>query len=78
MKSSLQRLLLVLAEISEVHPDWRFGQLVANLTDRAREPADPAEAAAALWDIEDEELLQTAQQFLESRRAQIQPGVSTT
>jgi hypothetical protein len=78
MKASRQQLLVTLAEISDLHPDWRFGQMVANLTDRAREPGDATQAAAALWDMEDDELLQTAQQFLASRRSELNPGPTST
>jgi hypothetical protein len=69
MNATRQKLLAALAELSDLHPDWRFGQTIANLTDRAREPADPTQAVAAVWDVEDEELLQTLQQLLESHRS---------
>lgn len=52
-------LLTVLAEISELCPEMRFGQLIANLATLAR-----GLAVEAIWDAEDEELLQAARQQL--------------
>ena len=47
-----EELLHLLEELSNRYPDWRFGQLVANVSYWAREPR-----AEAIWDVEDEELL---------------------
>jgi hypothetical protein len=48
-----------------------LGQLVANLTDRVKQPDSQARAAEAIWDIEDEELLASARDFLDRRRRQL-------
>ncbi|MFN0055260.1 MAG: hypothetical protein ACKV0T_24200 [Planctomycetales bacterium] len=44
-------LLAVVAELSTRYPNWRLGQLVANLADWADRE---------LWDVEDEQLLEAA------------------
>jgi len=58
MTSETRReLLRVLDELSTQCPDVRFSQLIANLATLAKGP--PVEA---IWDTEDEELLQAARQ----------------
>ena len=47
-----------LARLSELAPDMRFGQLVANLAFMAAGPWD-----RSLWDLEDEQLLGAIRQF---------------
>ena len=59
-----RELLRVLDELSAQCPDVRFGQLLANLATLAKGPT-----VEALWDAEDEELLQAARQQLEIFRA---------
>ena len=54
-----REVLAALQELSEVCPDYRFGQMIANLTMLARGDAD-----GALWDLEDEELLVAARKHL--------------
>ena len=49
----------MLAELSTVCPEMRFGQLVANLSTLAK-----GLSADALWDTEDEELLAAARKQL--------------
>jgi hypothetical protein len=56
--------LQVLAELSEVAPDVRLGQLVANLSYLAR-----GLSAEAVWDMEDDELLAAARKHLAVLRA---------
>lgn len=56
--------LQVLAELSEVMPEVRFGQLLVNLSYLARGPSSDA-----IWDMEDEELLKAARQCLEEWRS---------
>lgn len=59
------RLLEVLSEIGPLSSEVRFGQLIANLSTAAR-----GATAEAIWDVEDEELLEAAQsllRFLQSR-----------
>ena len=47
-----------LARLSELAPDMRFGQLVANLAFMAAGPWDQT-----LWNLEDEQLLVAIRQF---------------
>ena len=51
-------LILAVAELRALFPDWRFGQLVANL-------ALAAGRDGAVWDVEDEELLAAARRLIE-------------
>jgi hypothetical protein len=51
--------LSLLEELSKACPEYRFGQMIANLTMLAR-----GDAEGALWDIEDEELLAAARKHL--------------
>ncbi|HYH65075.1 MAG TPA: hypothetical protein VD866_10310 [Urbifossiella sp.] len=53
-----RELLARLARLSELAPDLRFGQLVANLALMAAGPWDQT-----LWDLEDEQLLAAVRQF---------------
>jgi hypothetical protein len=52
-------LLQAVVQLSALFPEWRFGQLVANLATAAgcKEPE-------AIWDIEDEQLLIAAQRLI--------------
>jgi hypothetical protein len=59
-----QEALRVLAELSEVCPEVRLGQLMANLSYLAR-----GLSSEAIWDMEDEELLEAARKHLEQWRA---------
>jgi hypothetical protein len=63
-------LLKALGEVSELFPDWRFGQLVANVamaTPRGTEPE-------ALWDCEDDEMLAAARRLAERNRERAVTG----
>jgi hypothetical protein len=55
-------LLGALAELRALFPDWRFGQLVANL-------ALAAGREGAVWEVEDVELLAAARRLIERNRA---------
>jgi hypothetical protein len=57
--------LLALKEVSEAFPEWRFGQMIANLAVVAR-----GAVPEAVWDMEDEELLKAARWQLEQRKSQ--------
>ena len=59
-----QDLLRVLAELSEVCPDVRLGQLIANLSYLARGLSNES-----IWEMEDEELLEAARKHLQEWRA---------
>lgn len=52
-----------IAELRVLFPDWRMGQLMANLVTAAG-GAD----AGAIWDIEDEQLLAAACRLIERNR----------
>lgn len=54
-----KEVLDLLAQISEVAPDVRFGQLIANLSYLALGPTNEA-----IWDMEDEQLLEVVRQHL--------------
>ena len=55
MTAVRQELIRQLTEMSELYPEWRFGQLVANVALWARQPTEPHDAG--IWDVEDDELL---------------------
>jgi len=53
-----QEILARLARLSELAPDMRFGQLIANLAFMAAGPWDQT-----LWDLEDEQLVGAIRQM---------------
>ena len=59
-----REVLQVLAELSEVVPEVRLGQLMANLSYLARGLSNQA-----IWDMEDEELLAAAREHLREWRS---------
>jgi hypothetical protein len=56
-------LIEAIAELRTLFPDWRMGQLIANLLVAAG-AAEPE----AIWDIEDEQLLAAARRLVERNR----------
>jgi hypothetical protein len=66
-----QEVLRLLAELSEVAPDVRLGQLMANLSYLACGPSN-----ASIWDMEDEQLLEAARKHLEKWRSRREASVS--
>jgi hypothetical protein len=48
--------LATIAQLCERYPNWRFGQLIANVAGWADQE---------IWDVEDEQLLEAARQHLE-------------
>jgi hypothetical protein len=64
-----QRLLQVLGELGAQAPDVRLGQMLANLSYMAR-----GYSAEAIWDVEDEELLEAARTHLEELSARQAPA----
>ncbi len=67
MTSETRRELLhVLGELSEQCPEVRLGQLISNLGTLAKGPT-----VEAIWDVEDEELLEAARRQLEVFRARL-------
>jgi len=72
MKVSVtDELLEAISELRLLFPDWRMGQLVANLTTAAG-----ATDASAIWDVEDDQLLVAARRLIERNRGRgaIVPG----
>ena len=59
-----QEVLQVIAELSDLVPEVRLGQLIANLSYLARGLANES-----IWDMEDEELLAAARKHLEELRS---------
>ena len=59
MSETRQELLRMLSELSEEYPQARLGQLVSNLATLAKGPT-----VEAIWDAEDEELLEAARRQL--------------
>jgi hypothetical protein len=57
-----EELLEALSELRALFPDWRFGQLVANLVMAAGREG-------AVWEVEDEELLAAARRLIERNHA---------
>jgi hypothetical protein len=49
-------LLAAIAQLCERYPNWRLGQLLANVSGWADQE---------IWDVEDEQLLEAARQHLE-------------
>jgi hypothetical protein len=67
-------LMGAIAELRTLFPDWRMGQLVANLATAAG-----GMDAGAIWDIEDEQLLAAARRLIERNRGRTvptEPGAS--
>jgi hypothetical protein len=62
--STAYRIAVALEELSKMYPQWRFGQLVANVATWAKGPTD-----TALWDVDDEEFLKAAEEHINSRTA---------
>lgn len=54
-----QEILRLLEQLSELTPDVRFGQLIANLSYLAIGPTNEA-----IWDMEDEQLLIAIRQHI--------------
>jgi hypothetical protein len=59
MNAPREELLRLLAELSDVDPELRLGQLIANLATLAQ-----GAKSEAIWDAEDEELLAAARRLL--------------
>jgi hypothetical protein len=57
--SQRQEILRLLVRLSELTPDVRFGQLIANLSYLAVAPT-----SEAIWDMEDEQLLAAIRQHI--------------
>ena len=60
INSQRREVLSALEELSDHCPEYRFGQMIANLAFLAR-----GDAEGAIWDLEDEELLAAARKHIE-------------
>ncbi len=60
-------LLRALGELSAAFPDWRFGQMIANLAVVAR-----GATTESIWDVEDDELIAAIHRQL-ARRQPLEP-----
>ena len=61
--SVAEELIEAIAELRKLFPDWRMGQLVANLVTAAG-----GMDASAIWDMEDDKLLAAARRLIERNR----------
>ncbi len=62
-------LLAVVGELRQRYPDWRLGQLIANVAGWADQE---------VWDVEDEQLLAAAQSHLQQLAPLEEPSVGRT
>jgi hypothetical protein len=70
MKASIaEELLEAISELRLLFPDWRMGQLVANLVTAAG-----GKDAGAIWDVEDDQLLTAARRLIERNRERASSG----
>jgi hypothetical protein len=67
MKQAREELLKALSELGELFPEWRFGQLIANVATAARGPQ-----VEGIWESEDEELLAAARRLVERNQGRMQ------
>jgi hypothetical protein len=61
MSNQRTEILRMLERLSELAPDMRFGQLIANLSYVAVGPTNEA-----IWDMEDDQLVNAIRQHIES------------
>ena len=61
-------LLRLIEEMGEGYPEFRLGQLIANLAFWARGDQD-----GAVWNVEDEELLAAAREQIRNGKQRTQP-----
>ena len=60
-------LIATLSDLRTLSPEWRLGQLVANL-------ALAAGKGGAIWDVDDDELLAAARRLIERNRGRQEPS----
>jgi hypothetical protein len=65
MTAARQEILKLLETMSDRYPEWRFGQLVANVAGWAKQPTEPGDSG--VWDVEDDEFLAAIQGHLDRR-----------
>ena len=64
-KDQQTRFANVMAGLMALYPQWRIGQLIANVAWWARGPNNEA-----IWDVEDDEFLAAAEAHLARRQAE--------
>jgi hypothetical protein len=70
--SQADELVGALSELRTLFPDWRMGQLIANLV-----MAAGGVDAGAIWDMEDEKLLAAARRLIERNPGRAENGDSS-
>jgi hypothetical protein len=68
--SQADELVDALCELRDLFPDWRMGQLIANLVTAAG-----GMDAGAIWDMEDDKLLAASRRLIERNRGRIAVNV---
>lgn len=63
MNPTLDQVFDAIRAMRDRYPDWRFGQLVCNVSMFARGPVPEA-----VYDVEDEEFVAAAREHLEKRK----------
>jgi hypothetical protein len=58
-----EELIVALSELRALFPEWRMGQMIANLA-MAAGKTEPS----GIWDIEDDQLLAAARRLIERNR----------
>ena len=58
-ETTSETLLLAVNQLRALFPEWRFGQLVANLMTAAG-----CQEVDSIWDVEDEQLLAAAERLI--------------
>jgi hypothetical protein len=66
--SERNELLRLIEEISEGYPEFRLGQLIANLAFWAR-----GDESGAVWNVEDQELIAAAREQVRNAQGRTQP-----
>ncbi len=61
MTTTSDDLMEALTELRHLFPDWRIGQLIANVTMAAGQDG-------AIWQVEDAQLLEAARRLIERNR----------
>jgi hypothetical protein len=68
--SHTDELVEAISELRVLFPDWRMGQLIANLVTAAG-----GIDAGAIWEMEDAKLLAAARRLIERNRSRADNGV---
>ncbi len=63
------RLMNALSALRKHYPDWRFGQIIANIATWAKGPS-----SEAVWDVTDTELLAAAEEHLKQKESFSNPA----